>query len=53
MNRKPKILDIEIQKFLFTGVIVKAVHEPGKYISSVFLRPKRGGSYRMNKNLSN
>ena len=32
---------------LHKGVIKHSVHEEGEFISSMFLRPKKDGSYRM------
>jgi hypothetical protein len=40
MNQKPTFF--EIQKFLFTGGILKAMHKQGEHISPVFLRQKKG-----------
>lgn len=45
------ILDGEISKLLSKGVITKAVYEPGQIISSIFLHPKKDGSYRLILNL--
>ena len=42
----------EIQKLLTKGVIVKANWEENQYVSNIFLRDKKDGSYRMILNLS-
>ena len=44
-------MDREIEKFLPTGVIEPAEHCDGEFISTVFLRPKSNGSYRVILNL--
>jgi len=33
------------------GVIVKAVYEPGQFVSPIFIRPKKNGEHRMVLNL--
>lgn len=40
-----------ISKFLEKGIIVESSHEGGEFISNIFLRPKKDGSYRMILNL--
>lgn len=40
-----------IDKFLETGVIEKTKHSEGEYISNIFVRPKKDGSYRLILNL--
>jgi hypothetical protein len=46
------ILDGEISKLLSKGVITKAASaEPGQIVSSIFLHPKKDGSYRLILNL--
>ena len=44
-------IDMEIQRLLLKGVIAHSVHEEGEFISSIFVRPKKDGSYRMILNL--
>lgn len=46
-----KILEQEINKLLVKGVIQKAEHLPHEFISGIFLRQKKDGSYRMILNL--
>ena len=41
----------EIQKLLSKGIIVTSSHEPGEFISPIFLRPKPDGSHRLILNL--
>lgn len=48
---KSKILEQEISKLLVKGVIKKAEHLPHEFISGIFLREKKDGSYRMILNL--
>ena len=38
-------------KFLEKGIIVKGSHEEGEFISNIFLRPKKDGSFRVILNL--
>jgi hypothetical protein len=45
------IIGNEINKLLSKGIIIPSIHEPGEFISSVFLRLKKDGSYRMILNL--
>ena len=44
-------LDLEITKFLEKGIIEKCYTEKGEFISNVFLRLKKDGSFRMILNL--
>jgi len=37
----------EIKTILAKGVIYQSHHEPGEFISTIFLRPKSDGSFRM------
>ena len=46
-----EIIDAEISKLLSKGVIVNTTREPNNYISSIFTRTKKDGSYRMILNL--
>ena len=41
----------EIETLLNKGVIKPSCHEPGEFISPIFLRPKPDGTYRMILNL--
>lgn len=52
MNKfEQNILDLEIIKFLEKGVIEECYNEKEEFISNVFLRQKKDGSYRMILNL--
>ena len=42
-----EFIDSEILSLLEKGVIQQSKHKQGEFISSVFLRPKKDGSYRM------
>ena len=44
-------IDLEVQKLLQKGVISKTPHEPGEFISQIFIRPKKDGTYRLILNL--
>lgn len=46
-----KIIESEINKLLVKGVIIPTTHEPGEFISTIFLRPKPDGTHRMILNL--
>ena len=46
-----KIINWEISKLLTKGVIVKTNREPNDYVSSIFTRIKKDGSYRIILNL--
>ena len=46
-----KIIEAEIKTLLLKGVIRPAPHEPGEFISTIFLRPKPDGTHRMILNL--
>lgn len=50
-QEEAEFIDSEIFSLLGKGVIQQSKHETGEFISSVFLRPKRDGSYRMILNL--
>ena len=50
-KREEEFIDMEIQRLLLKGVIAHPVHEEGEFISSMFVRPKKDGSYRMILNL--
>ena len=45
------IIDSEITRLLKLGVIEPAVHSQGEYISTIFVRKKKSGKYRMILNL--
>lgn len=45
------VIDTEIDKLLSKGVITPRSHEEGEYISSVFTRAKKDGSFRVILNL--
>ena len=45
------IIQCEINKLLQTKVIKSTSHEPGQFISTIFLRPKRDGTHRLILNL--
>ena len=47
------IITSEISNLLEKAVIVETIHEPGEFISSVFVRRKKDGSHRMILNLKN
>ena len=51
-EQEMKFLDSEIVKLLEKGIIETAVDEQPQYISNIFLRDKKDGSYRMILNLS-
>ena len=46
-----KIIEAEIKTLLLKGIIRPAPHEPGEFISTIFLRPKPDGTHRMILNL--
>ena len=46
-----QIIDARIEEFLESGIIETATHAAGEYISNIFIRPKRNGSYRLILNL--
>ena len=45
------VVKAEIDKLLSKGVIEACDHEPGEYISSIFLREKKDGTHRVILNL--
>ena len=45
------VIRSEISKLVNKSVIVRTQHEPGEFISSVFVRPKKDGTNRMILNL--
>jgi hypothetical protein len=44
-------IDLEVYKLLKKGVISQTLHEPGEFISRIFIRPKKDGTYRLILNL--
>lgn len=51
--QEQEVIDKEIDKLLIKGVISKTTHCPGEYISTIFIRPKKDGEYRLILNLKN
>ena len=47
------IISKEVANLLQKAVIVETSHEPGDFISSIFVRPKKDGFHRMILNLKN
>lgn len=47
------IISKEVANLLEKAAIVEISHEPGEFISPVFVRPKKYGSHRMILNLKN
>ena len=45
------VIRAEIVKLLHKAAIVRAQHEPGEFISPIFVRPKKDGASRMILNL--
>ena len=50
-HREKGIIEVKITKLLQKGVIRKAIPRTGQLISSMFIRPKKDGSFRMILNL--
>ena len=48
-----EVIDNEIDKLLTKGVISETTHCPGEYISTIFIRPKKDGGFRLILNLKN
>ena len=48
-----EVIDNEIDKLLTKGVISETTHCPGEYISTIFIRPKKAGGFRLILNLKN
>ena len=44
-------VNTQISKFPEKGIVVKRCHGEGEFISTIFLRPKKDGSFRMIFNL--
>jgi len=49
--KETQVLDSEIEKLLDKGVIHCSNDEQGQFISNIFVRPKKNGSYRLILNL--
>ena len=45
------MINSETDKLLNKAVIARTKHEPGEFVSPVFLRPKKNGAHRMISNL--
>ena len=43
-NLACQVVDTELQALLIKGVIIPSKHEPGKFVSPVFIRSKKDGS---------
>lgn len=50
-QKETEVLDAEILKLIDKGVIIEVDHSPGEFISTVFLRQKSNGNYRLILNL--
>ena len=50
-NKQCQFVDIEIESLLKKGVVVESYHEPGEYISLIFVTEKSDGGYRLILNL--
>ena len=50
-GKDAQIISCEINKLLSKGVITKASHSVGEFISTIFTRPKNEGSHRLILNL--
>lgn len=44
-------MNLEIKRLQGLGVIETCTHEPGEFVSPIFLRPKKNGAFRMILNL--
>ena len=51
--KETAIISAEIEILLQKGAIQKVTHVPGEFISSIFIRPKKDGSFRPIINLRN
>lgn len=45
------VIDAEIDKLLAKGVIIPSSHEEGEFISPIFTREKKDGTFRLSLNL--
>ena len=50
-GQQHEIVQNEIQSLLLKGVLRESYSEPGEFVSTIFLRPKNDGSFRMILNL--
>ena len=50
-SKEAQIISCEINKLLSKGVITKASHSVGEFISTIFTRPQKDGSHRLILNL--
>jgi len=50
-SKEGQFIDSEVLALLQKGVIKQTTHEQNEFISTIFLRPKKDGSYRMILNL--
>ena len=50
-GKESALVQTEVTKLLDKGVLVGSSHEPDEFISNIFLRKKRDGTYRMILNL--
>ena len=51
--QEQEVIDKEIDKLLIKGVISETTHCLGEYISTIFIRSKKDGGYRLILNLKN
>lgn len=51
--QEQQIIQNEIDKLLNKGMIKETTHCEGEYISTIFIRPKKDGTYRLILNLKN
>ena len=50
-SQEEAIISEEIAKMLKTGAILEKTHAKGEFISNIFIRPKKDGSFRLIINL--
>ena len=50
-DQEHEIIQLELSKLKRKGVIVRSTHSPEEFISNIFIRPKKDGSYRLILNL--
>ena len=50
--REANNIDLQVATFLEKGIIVKSFHETDQFVSTVFLREKKDGTFRMILNLN-
>ena len=46
-----EVIDLEISKLIKKGVVQESQHEPGEFINTIFVRPKKDGNWRLILNL--